>query len=91
VAVVIEFTILRVRRHTVDYADAGRSILMGLLWDKLFGTYEPEVEAPLYGVIHLPPAATLLGSSLGGYPELWDDMRAADSARSALAIAVGRP
>jgi sterol desaturase/sphingolipid hydroxylase (fatty acid hydroxylase superfamily) len=62
-----------------------------VLWDKLFGTYEPEGEVPVYGVIHLPPAATVLGSSLGGYPELWKDMRAAESARSAVAIAAGRP
>ena len=62
-----------------------------VVWDKLFGTYVPETEAPVYGVLHLPPAATTLARSFGGFPELFTDMRHADSVVTASRLALGRP
>jgi sterol desaturase/sphingolipid hydroxylase (fatty acid hydroxylase superfamily) len=62
-----------------------------MVWDRVFGTYEPEVERPVYGVLHRPEAATTLRRSLGGLPELWADMRTAGTIRGATRLAVGRP
>jgi sterol desaturase/sphingolipid hydroxylase (fatty acid hydroxylase superfamily) len=62
-----------------------------VLWDKLFGTYQVEDEAPRYGVLHLPPAGSALAASLGGWPELATDVRAAGSVRHGVRIALGPP
>ena len=62
-----------------------------VLWDKLFGTYEPEDEAPVYGVLHLPPAHSTAGRSLGGYPELLSDMRHAGRGPGGAGLAIGPP
>ncbi len=62
-----------------------------VLWDKVFGTYEPEGESPVYGVTHLPPSTSIWGASLGGYPELAAEMRSAPSWRAKAGLAFGRP
>jgi sterol desaturase/sphingolipid hydroxylase (fatty acid hydroxylase superfamily) len=62
-----------------------------VVWDKLFGTYTPETVRPVYGVLHLPPAANAAARSLGGYPELWQQVRSSASLTAGLRLAVARP
>ena len=62
-----------------------------VLWDKLFGTYEPETEATEYGVLHLPAGSSVVSRSLCGHPELIRDMRLAGGVRAAARVALGRP
>jgi len=61
-----------------------------VVWDRAFGTYEREDEPADYGVLHYRRHRSPLGASLGGFPELVDDMRGV-GARNALRLAVGRP
>jgi sterol desaturase/sphingolipid hydroxylase (fatty acid hydroxylase superfamily) len=92
----LDATVMSPSNHRVHHArnqiyldrNFGGSLV---LWDKLFGTYEPEDETPVYGVLHLPLAHSTAGRSLGGYPELLSDMRHAAGVRSALRLAVGPP
>ncbi len=62
-----------------------------VVWDRIFGTYEPETERPIYGVLHRPEAATTFKRSLGGYPELAAAMRRNGTVRGAARLALGRP
>lgn len=41
-----------------------------VVWDRLFGTYTPEVAPPVYGVLGYEPPTSPLRLSLGGYPAL---------------------
>jgi sterol desaturase/sphingolipid hydroxylase (fatty acid hydroxylase superfamily) len=61
-----------------------------VVWDKLFGTYEPEGEAAEYGVLHYERPDSAWRVSLGGYPDLVADMRAT-SGLEAVRLAAGRP
>ena len=61
-----------------------------IVWDKLFGTYEPEVAPVRYGIgadrIDTPGKALV-----GGYPSLVDDVRRADGWRAGLRLAFAPP
>ncbi len=62
-----------------------------MVWDRLFGTYAPEVEVPVYGLTHELTATTPLGIVAGGYPELLRDLRATPRTRERLLVCAGRP
>lgn len=62
-----------------------------VLWDRLFGTYEPETEAPRYGLVHPLTARTPWGIAAGGYPSLVRDMRNASGIQERVALCVGPP
>lgn len=47
-----------------------------VVWDRMFGTYEPEGEAVAYGLVHDPRRGSVFGRMLGGYPELVESLRA---------------
>lgn len=49
-----------------------------MLWDRLFGTYEPEVEPVVYGITKPLPDNTLMTAIKGGYPELIAQRRQQD-------------
>jgi len=61
-----------------------------VIWDRAFGTYQCEDEPAEYGVLNYRPHRSPLGASLGGFPDLVDDMRRAGPA-GAFRLAVGRP
>ena len=62
-----------------------------VVWDRLFGTYEPESERAEFGVLHLPNAGSLIEESMGGWPELFGAMRVDGSWRGAARLALSRP
>ncbi len=62
-----------------------------IFWDKMFGTYAPEIEPVRFGVGEVDAVDSPADAFVGGYKRLWDNMRAAGSPKAALAIAAGRP
>ena len=62
-----------------------------IFWDKLFGTYAPEVAEVKFGVGEIDAVDTPTDAFVGGYKRLWQNMREAGSPQRALAIAAGRP
>jgi alkylglycerol monooxygenase len=93
---VLDAVVMSPSNHRVHHARNQRYIDRNfggslVLWDKWFGTYQAEDEAPVYGVLHLPDARTGLGASVGGYPELVADARAAGTWRSVAELAFGPP
>jgi alkylglycerol monooxygenase len=62
-----------------------------MVWDRLFGTYAEETEAPVFGVTDRLASRGVIGTALGGYPALARDLIAAPSASAAVEIAIARP
>lgn len=62
-----------------------------IVWDKMFGTFQPEVAPVKFGVGEIDAVDTPSDAFVGGYKRLWQNMRDAGSPQRALAIAVGRP
>ena len=61
-----------------------------ILWDKLFGTFEPEVAPVVYG-IGSKPIDTPVKALLGGYPALLDELRTLPTWTRRAARAVAAP
>ncbi|MFZ4584827.1 MAG: sterol desaturase family protein [Acidimicrobiia bacterium] len=62
-----------------------------MIWDRLFGTYEPEVETPVYGLTHPIESTNPLRISVGGYPELFRDLRTAGTFGERVRLCVAAP
>ena len=62
-----------------------------MIWDRLFGTYEPEVEAPRYGMTVPLTDQRVRRVVLGGYPQLIRSLRGAESLRQAGRVALAPP
>jgi len=62
-----------------------------IFWDKLFGTYVPEIAPVEFGVGDADAVDTPADALIGGYRRLWTSMRTAPTPKRALAIAFGRP
>ncbi len=62
-----------------------------IFWDKLFGTYAPEIAPVEFGVGELDAVDSPADAFFGGYKRLWNNVRQAGSPQRALAIAFGRP
>lgn len=52
-----------------------------MVWDRLFGTYEPETEPPRYGLTTQSDPRRLGSVVAGGFPDLWHRLRDADDGR----------
>jgi sterol desaturase/sphingolipid hydroxylase (fatty acid hydroxylase superfamily) len=59
-----------------------------ILWDKLFGTFEPEGVPVEFGIGEVDAVETPSDVLVGGYRRLWQNMRSTDSPREAVAVAV---
>lgn len=46
---------------------------MFIIWDRMFGTFEPEVEQPVYGITKPLKSMNPLWANLGGWVELFED------------------
>jgi sterol desaturase/sphingolipid hydroxylase (fatty acid hydroxylase superfamily) len=55
-----------------------------IVWDRLFGTFQREVDRPTYGLTHPVETYNLLKLQYGDYAALFRDVRAADSWRDRL-------
>jgi sterol desaturase/sphingolipid hydroxylase (fatty acid hydroxylase superfamily) len=54
-----------------------------MIWDRVFGTYQPEVEPVVFGVTEPVDTSRVATTSLGGFPALWRDMRSGPGLRAA--------
>jgi sterol desaturase/sphingolipid hydroxylase (fatty acid hydroxylase superfamily) len=55
-----------------------------IVWDRLFGTFQPELHRPRYGLTHPVETYNLIKLQYGDYAALWRDLRDADSWRTRL-------
>lgn len=62
-----------------------------MIWDRLFGTYEPEAEPVRYGATEALAGCGVLGTVAGGYPRLVRRIAGASGVRAKAAVAFGAP
>ena len=55
-----------------------------IIWDRMFGTFQPEVFRPTYGLTHPMDTYNLFELQFGHYRDLWTDVRHARSTREKL-------
>ncbi len=90
---IIEYVFVTPSAHRVhhgsnpEYIDKNFGAVF-IVWDKLFGTFEPEVAPVVYG-IGSKRIDTPTGALVGGYPALFDELRRVPtwSGRAARAVA----
>jgi len=62
-----------------------------VFWDKLFGTFQKEEEAPTYGLTHPLKSHSFLWQHFHYYIELWEACRRSKSFWKSVKILVGKP
>ncbi len=62
-----------------------------IVWDRLFGSFEPEVEAPRYGIMHDLEGFSPVEASLHEWRALGRDLRGARSVREGLGLLLRPP
>jgi len=62
-----------------------------IVWDRLFGTFSPEVVRPTYGLTKNISTYNPVRVAFGEYAALWQDLRAAGSWRDRVRYLVRRP
>ncbi|MGB6056623.1 MAG: sterol desaturase family protein [Microthrixaceae bacterium] len=62
-----------------------------MIWDRLFGTYEPESEPVRFGATESLVSRGVVGTAAGGYPRLAGRIADAVGWRSKVAVALGAP
>jgi sterol desaturase/sphingolipid hydroxylase (fatty acid hydroxylase superfamily) len=62
-----------------------------IIWDRLFGTYAPEVSKVVFGLVGGKSIDTAAEAFVGGYPELIRSARAKSSKRAALKYLLSAP
>jgi sterol desaturase/sphingolipid hydroxylase (fatty acid hydroxylase superfamily) len=55
-----------------------------IVWDRMFGTFQPELHRPKYGLTHPVETYNVVRLEYGHYAALWRDVRAASSWRDRL-------
>jgi len=55
-----------------------------IVWDRMFGTFQPELHRPTYGLTHQVDTYNLIKLQYGHYGDLWRDVKAADGWRDRL-------
>lgn len=76
--------------YNPEYIDKNFGAVL-IIWDRLFGTYEPEVAPVKFGVGKVDAVHTIGDAVIGGYRRLVSDMLAATSVDHAIDIAFARP
>jgi hypothetical protein len=61
------------------------------VWDRAFGTFQPELHRPAYGLPTPVNTYNLITLQYGAYAELWRDIRSARSWRDRLGYAFRPP
>jgi sterol desaturase/sphingolipid hydroxylase (fatty acid hydroxylase superfamily) len=62
-----------------------------ILWDRMFGTFQPELHRPTYGLTKPVETYNLLALQYGDYAQIVRNVRAADSLRDKLGYLFGPP
>jgi len=62
-----------------------------IVWDRLFGTFQPELHRPTYGLTKQVDTYNILRLQYGDYAELWRDVRSATCWRDRLGYVFGPP
>lgn len=73
-----------------EYLDKNYAGIL-IIWDRMFGSFEPERQRPTYGLTKPVETYNLLRLQYGDYVEIWRSVRAATSWRSRLACVFGPP
>jgi len=55
-----------------------------IIWDRMFGTFQPELHRPAYGLTHKVDTYNLVKLEYGHYADLWRDLKNATSWRHRL-------
>ncbi len=76
--------------YNPEYLDKNFGAVL-IIWDRIFGTYEPEVAEVMFGVGKTDAVETVRDALVGGYPRLVADMRATLSLGGAMRVAISRP
>ncbi len=76
--------------YNPEYLDKNFGAVL-ILWDRLFGTYEPEVAPVRYGVGAIDAVVTPRDALVGGYPRLVSAMRSTGSVPGAIRVALAKP
>jgi len=92
----LEYILMTPSHHRVHHAVNGPYLDrnhggMFIIWDKLFGTFEPEVETPVYGITTNIGTFNPVRIAFHEYAALWRDVREADSLRTALGYVFRAP
>ncbi|MFT4286603.1 sterol desaturase family protein [Nocardioides sp.] len=64
---------------------------MLIIWDRMFGTFQPELHRPTYGLTKKVTTYNLIKLEYGDYRALWTDVRRAESWRERLGYVFGPP
>ncbi|HEX8330187.1 MAG TPA: sterol desaturase family protein [Hymenobacter sp.] len=62
-----------------------------IVWDRLFGTFEPETERPVYGITVPLQSWNPLWANVSHYPALWRQVQATPGLANRLRVVFGRP
>ena len=73
-----------------QYLDRNHGGLL-IVWDKLFGTFEPEVEPPIYGISKNIESFNLIVVAFHEYKDIYKDVRGAKSPSEAFQYVVRGP
>lgn len=76
--------------YNPEYIDKNFGAVL-IVWDKLFGTYAPEIATVEFGVGEADAVDTPVDAFFGGYRRLWAQVRTASSPQEAVSIAFGKP
>jgi sterol desaturase/sphingolipid hydroxylase (fatty acid hydroxylase superfamily) len=92
----IEFVLNTPSHHRVhhgsdpEYLDRNYAGIL-IIWDRVFGTFQPELHRPTYGLTKPVGTYNLLKLQYGDYAQIWRNVRAADNLRDKLGYLFGPP
>ncbi len=66
-----------------EYLDKNYAGIL-IVWDRMFGSFQPEIRRPVYGLTKQKDTYNVFRLQYGDYAELWRDVRAADNWRDRL-------
>jgi len=76
--------------YNAEYLDKNFGAVL-IIWDRMFGTYEPEVAPVKFGVGEDDRVVTGADALKGGYPRLLAAVAATDGLRNRMKVLFGRP
>lgn len=84
------------RHHRIHHASNERYLDRNhggtlIIWDRLFGTFSPETEAPTYGLTTNIGTYNPLRIAFHEWSDMWKDFRQAGSLANRLRVVFGRP